>query len=67
LQSLFFSAWLAQVELDGLVQELIDGAPFDFAQVLQGGAFFRFNSQSERDPSHVCRLHPTETDVNIDF
>jgi hypothetical protein len=55
-QAALFPTSTVEVALDGLVEQLIDGASFDLTEVLQCGTFFSVNSQRESDPSHDDRL-----------
>ena len=63
----FFRALLTEITLDRLVQQLIDGAPLEFTEVLQGCPLFLVDSQSERNSRHISRLRRAKPDVNIAF
>ena len=63
----FFGALLNEITLDRLVQQLIDGSPLEFTEVLEGGPLFLVDSQGERDPRHIGRLRRPKGDVNIRF
>jgi hypothetical protein len=66
-QAAFFLTPPAQIALNGLVQQLIDGAAFDFTEALERNTFFGVNSQSERDSSHANSLCIPKNDVNTLF
>src|ERR1022692_489839 len=64
LQTAFFSAPPAEEGLDGLVQQLIDGPPFDLTEDLQRSALLSVDSQRESDSIHGISLSRPAHDVN---